>query len=224
MRWLRVGLAAAFLILSAAAWSASAASRQVYIRNRAFLCSPSSASCNINQGDVVFWANQDDTTHNVTADSGSWSTGNIAPGAEGSHTFATAGSFPYHCSIHPEMKGSFNVAAGAVVTTVPPATTVPSGAATTRTTARATATTAKAGAVTSTTIGPQTTVTDEFGVLAPTTTIDATTTTAGQVAIKEDKGGGGTSGIVIAALIVPILGVLAGGGYALYRLGSRRTP
>ena len=36
--------------------------------------------------------------------------GNVAPGNTYSHTFpATAGSFPYHCQIHPSMTGSVTV-------------------------------------------------------------------------------------------------------------------
>ncbi|HKW13623.1 MAG TPA: plastocyanin/azurin family copper-binding protein [Candidatus Krumholzibacteria bacterium] len=39
--------------------------------------------------------------------------GNIAPGASFSHTFATAGSFAYHCNFHSVMKGTVTVSASA---------------------------------------------------------------------------------------------------------------
>jgi plastocyanin len=32
--------------------------------------------------------------------------GTINPGADYSHTFTTAGTFPYHCTIHPSMTGN----------------------------------------------------------------------------------------------------------------------
>jgi plastocyanin len=45
----------------------------------------------------------------VTADDPSFLSGNIIPRATYEHTFATAGSYPYHCSIHPTMRGTITV-------------------------------------------------------------------------------------------------------------------
>src|SRR5215831_15037982 len=42
-------------------------------------------------GGTVTWTNNDITTHTATADNGSFSSGNIAPGASFSRTFSTAG-------------------------------------------------------------------------------------------------------------------------------------
>ncbi len=78
---------------------------------------------NVNVGDSVTWNNTSGVTHTATADGGSFDTGNIADGASASVTFDTAGTFPYHCTIHPSMVGSIVVAAagggGAAVTPAP---------------------------------------------------------------------------------------------------------
>ncbi len=61
-------------------------------------------------GQTVAWTNADSIVHNITADDGSWTTGNIAPGATSSAiTMANAGTVTYHCSIHPSMVGSLTV-------------------------------------------------------------------------------------------------------------------
>jgi plastocyanin len=54
-------------------------------------------------GGSVTWTNNDNTSHNATANDGTWNSGNIAPGASFTRSFPTAGSFPYHCTIHPGM-------------------------------------------------------------------------------------------------------------------------
>jgi plastocyanin len=60
-------------------------------------------------GTTVTWMNNDVTTHNATADNGSFATGSIGPGSSASVKFQTAGSFVYHCTIHPGMVGTVNV-------------------------------------------------------------------------------------------------------------------
>lgn len=60
-------------------------------------------------GGTVTWRNNDNTTHTSTANGGSFDSGTIAPGASFSRTFPTAGSFPYHCTLHPGMVGTVNV-------------------------------------------------------------------------------------------------------------------
>lgn len=56
-------------------------------------------------GTTVTWTNDDTVLHTVTADDKSFS-GFVLPGKTFSHTFTTRGTFTYHCSIHPFMKGS----------------------------------------------------------------------------------------------------------------------
>jgi plastocyanin len=60
----------------------------------------------ITAGTTIRWRNEDQVPHTVTADDGSWHSGLIAPGATWSRTFDEAGSFSYHCTPHPFMKGA----------------------------------------------------------------------------------------------------------------------
>jgi plastocyanin len=70
-------------------------------------------------GSTVTWTNSTALTHTSTADGGAWNTGNIASGATSAAiSFPTAGTFTYHCSIHPSMTGS--VIVSAVAATSPP--------------------------------------------------------------------------------------------------------
>ena len=64
--------------------------------------SPSSLS--IRTGDSVTWTNSDAAVHTVTGNG--LNSGNLAQGATYPYTFSLAGSFIYHCAIHPSMTGS----------------------------------------------------------------------------------------------------------------------
>jgi plastocyanin len=64
---------------------------------------------NVAVGTTVTWMNNDVTTHNATADNGLFATGSMPAGASASVKFSTAGSFVYHCTIHPGMVGTVNV-------------------------------------------------------------------------------------------------------------------
>ena len=53
--------------------------------------------------------NNDGTKHTWTANAGqpdSWNSGDLTSGAAFTHAFATAGTFAYHCTIHPFMTGT----------------------------------------------------------------------------------------------------------------------
>jgi plastocyanin len=54
---------------------------------------------------VVEWKNDDPLAHTVTADDGSWDSGLIQPGATWRRTFDRPGTYPFHCTPHPFMKG-----------------------------------------------------------------------------------------------------------------------
>jgi plastocyanin len=69
------------------------------------------ASVTVAAGDTISWTNEDAAAHTVTADDGSFDTGTLDKGASGSHTFASAGTFAYHCTIHPTMHGTVTVVA-----------------------------------------------------------------------------------------------------------------
>lgn len=58
-------------------------------------------------GGSVTWTNGDNTAHTSTGPS--WNSGTIAPGSSYTMTFSSAGTFTYHCSIHPNMTGTVTV-------------------------------------------------------------------------------------------------------------------
>jgi plastocyanin len=64
----------------------------------------SPATIEIKKGDTVEWKNDDITPH--TATSATFDSRSIASDAGWRHTFTQAGSFPYYCTFHPEMKGT----------------------------------------------------------------------------------------------------------------------
>jgi hypothetical protein len=70
-------------------------------------------------GDTVTWTNSDAQDHTATADGGSFDTGTLGNGESGTVTFSTAGSFPYHCTIHPQMTGTVVVEAAASTPAAP---------------------------------------------------------------------------------------------------------
>lgn len=73
----------------------------------------------ISIGSTVTWTNTTAPTHTATSDTAAWTTGNVATGGTSSAvSFPTAGTFTYHCAIHPSMTGS--VIVSAVVPTSPP--------------------------------------------------------------------------------------------------------
>lgn len=67
------------------------------------------AVLNVARGTTVTATNLDSTPHTWTSDNRAWDSGNMGQNARASHTFASPGTFPYHCEIHPSMKGTVNV-------------------------------------------------------------------------------------------------------------------
>jgi plastocyanin len=63
-------------------------------------------------GGTVTWTNNDTTAHTVVDDLSNVdgpNSGDIAPGQSYSFKFTKAGSYQYHCSIHPSMRGTIVV-------------------------------------------------------------------------------------------------------------------
>ena len=77
----------------------------VSIANFAF--SPTSLTVKV--GTKVSWTNNDTVTHTVTADKGAFNSGPLAPGSTFSFTFTKAGTYSYHCNIHPSMMATIVV-------------------------------------------------------------------------------------------------------------------
>ena len=80
----------------------------VVIRDFAF----EPAIARIRPGTKVTWVNcgsAGEESHTSTADQGEWDSPLLAPGATFTQTFAAAGSFLYHCTPHPQMRGTVTV-------------------------------------------------------------------------------------------------------------------
>jgi len=60
----------------------------------------------VDVGTTVTWTNTDSVSHTSTSDANAWNSGTVAPGGRFSFAFQTAGTFPYHCTIHPGMIGT----------------------------------------------------------------------------------------------------------------------
>jgi plastocyanin len=67
-------------------------------------------SLTVSRGARITVANHDGTAHTATADDGrSFDTGNIDPGAAATVTLSKAGTYKFHCTIHPFMHGTLVV-------------------------------------------------------------------------------------------------------------------
>jgi plastocyanin len=78
---------------------------QVFIQGMAF----NPASITVTAGTTITWTNKDAISHTVTSDSNAFNSGTVKSGATFSFTFATAGTYSYHCTIHPSMVASVTV-------------------------------------------------------------------------------------------------------------------
>lgn len=58
----------------------------------------------IRAGGTVTWMNEGPSTHTVSADDGSFESGDLARGATFSYTFEQPGTYSYHCKPHPFMR------------------------------------------------------------------------------------------------------------------------
>ena len=82
--------------------------------------SPNPAS--VSGGSTVTWNNVDSTPHTATADDGSFDSG-IINGGSSARVVISANSgvstIPYHCSVHPEMRGILQIIPSSSLSTVP---------------------------------------------------------------------------------------------------------
>jgi plastocyanin len=63
----------------------------------------------IDVGTAVRWVNEGNVPHNTRSETQVWSSANLQPGQSFEHTFATAGTFLYECTLHPGMDGTIIV-------------------------------------------------------------------------------------------------------------------
>jgi amicyanin len=93
------GIAIAVFVTAA---SAQAPSVEVKIDN--FTFEPQKIT--VKAGDTVTWTNADDIPHTVTSDTKVFKSKALDTDDKFSFTFATPGTYPYFCSLHPHMTGS----------------------------------------------------------------------------------------------------------------------
>ena len=75
---------------------------EVWIQGMAF----NPGTINVTAGATVTWTNKDGIAHTVTSNTSLFDSGSIASGGTFSHTFATAGTYAYHCAFHAGMTGT----------------------------------------------------------------------------------------------------------------------
>ena len=89
---------------------AGAADMVVMIRGQNGGMSFSANPASVKVGQTVSWQNADTAAHTARADGGAFDTGNVSPGATSAPIkMSTAGTFPYHCGVHPSMVGTLTV-------------------------------------------------------------------------------------------------------------------
>lgn len=65
----------------------------------------SPADVTVMQTGSLLWVNKDSQVHTVTADDGSFDSGDIQPGSSFGLAFTKIGPHPYHCKYHAEQTG-----------------------------------------------------------------------------------------------------------------------
>jgi len=100
-------LALGAMILLVAATVSRAADTEVKIDN--FTYNPQQIT--VKAGTTVTWTNHDDIPHTVTSKTGIFKSNALDTDDAFSFTFATPGSYPYFCALHPHMTGSIVVEA-----------------------------------------------------------------------------------------------------------------
>jgi plastocyanin len=85
--------------------TSTGATTTVTVQNFAF--TPQNVTISV--GSSVTWTFPSTVAHNVTADDSSFASGTLSGGQTYVRTFDKAGSYPYHCAIHPNMTGTVTV-------------------------------------------------------------------------------------------------------------------
>ena len=126
MRLTRTFRVAAFLIAICVLLPAAAQATSQTVTIQSFAFSPPTVTINV--GESVTWTNKDPVDHTATANGGAFNKP-VPPNGSVTVLFSVAGTYAYHCSIHPSMTGTIVVGTTA---TPPPATTPPPPPPTTR--------------------------------------------------------------------------------------------
>jgi plastocyanin len=92
-------------LVAGAALAAQDKTMTVSIENFAF----DPPNMTVAPGTTVTWVNNDQTAHTVTANNGAFDSGTLQPGQSYSFAFDQAGTYAYHCNIHPDMIATVTV-------------------------------------------------------------------------------------------------------------------
>ena len=91
--------------VTAAPPTATGGGNTIAIKNFAFVPTP----LTVKSGTAITWTNEDSAPHTVVSDTGSpvpIVSDSLSTGASFTFTFTQPGTYTYHCSIHPSMKGT----------------------------------------------------------------------------------------------------------------------
>ena len=102
-----LGALAGALTFTIATRPSRAAETEVGIDN--FVYNPQQIT--VKAGATVTWVNRDDIPHTVTSKTGIFKSKALDTDDKFSFTFATPGSYPYFCALHPHMTGTIVVEA-----------------------------------------------------------------------------------------------------------------
>ena len=91
----------------ACATAAAGATATVQVQIKDFKFSPQPVNAKV--GDVVGWTNADSASHSATMDDGTCTTDALSQGATGLLVFNKAGTYTYHCKVHPTQMKDFTV-------------------------------------------------------------------------------------------------------------------
>ena len=99
-------LLVAVAIVASPAWAADI---EVKIDN--FTFNPKQVT--VKAGDTIAWVNHDDIPHTVASQTQAFRSKALDTDDKFSFTFATPGTYPYFCALHPQMTGTIVVEANA---------------------------------------------------------------------------------------------------------------
>ena len=85
----------------------SAAAGEVSVEIADFAFSPADITATV--GQTITFTNSDSAPHTATLDDDSCGTPNIGNGESNGLLFTAAGTYPFHCAVHPNMKGTITV-------------------------------------------------------------------------------------------------------------------
>src|SRR5712675_3301288 len=102
-QWVFAALAACALISSPPVLASSVTNVSI----GDFFFSPAAVTINVN--DQVKWTWIGSAGHTTTSNNGLWDSGVKGNGSTFVSTFTTAGSFAYHCTVHPFMTAAITV-------------------------------------------------------------------------------------------------------------------